>query len=411
MNDFTSTITATFGTASLETKAVSGTSSPEPWFIELLGGNPTASKVRVNAHTAMRCPSVKRAVDLISGTLGVLPVRVLKRDDLGGQAPATDHPAFRMVHRRANPWTAAGELRKLLTRDALLHGDGFAAVVRVAGKPQDLIHLPPGTVSVELDELTREPVYKITVDGVVEALSWRDVLHVMAPSLDGVTGASAVSLGREAIGLALTLEAHAGRLFANGARPGGVIRLPKSLGDDAAARMKSSWQAAFSGEGSGGTAVLEEDADFKTITLSSVDAQFLELRQHQVREVANVFGLPSVLLNDIASATYKNAESLGQAFRDETILPWVVAWEAALERALLNENELDTHAITFDTDALDRADLAAKSEALAKRRAAGVVTANEERRTLNLPAHTGGDELGSPYTTANAAKPETPADV
>lgn len=406
------TITASFGTAALDTKAAtSGTANPEAWFTDLLGGTVTASKVRVNASSAMRVPAVKRAVDLIGSTLATLPVRVLKRAGEGGQVPATDHPAFPIVHRRANAWTSAGKFRELLTRDALLHGDGYAAVIRVGGKPRELIHLPPGTVTVELHELTREPVYKVTVAGAVEVLSWRDVLHVMAPSLDGITGANPVHLGREAIGLAITLEAHAARLFGNGARPGGVISVPGDLGDKGAPKLKNSWQSTFGGEGSGGTAVLEGGAQFKAITLNSTDAQFLELRQHQVREIANVFGVPSTMLNDLANATLNNAEALGQAFRDETILPWVLSWEAALERALLTDEELDTYTIAFDTDALDRADLAAKSEALAKRRAAGVVTANEERRALNLPDHDEGNVLGSPYTTANAGKPEAPSNA
>lgn len=399
----------------LERKAApvvtSGTAAPEGWFLELLGARTTSAGVNVSPASAMSVPAVKRAVDLIGSTIGVLPAKVFKVTSGDERTPATDHPAYGIVYRKSNAWTSARKFRETLTRDALLHGDGFAAVMRIDGKPVELIHLPPGTVTVELDERTREPVYSVTNAGSTDLVSWRDVLHVMAPTLDGYTGASPVRLGREAIGLSVTLETHAARLFANGARPGGVIRLPKAVGDDAAKRMKASWQSAFGGEGSGGTAVLEEDADFKTITLTSVDAQFLELRQHQVREIANVFGIPATMLNDLSTATYSNAEALGQAYRDETILPWVSAWEAAYERVLLTDEEEGTHLIALDTDALDRADLSAKSEAMAKRRAAGATTANEERRHLNLPAKPEGDVLGSPYTTANAAPSETPANV
>ena len=387
----------------------SGTSLPEDWFLELVGARITSAGVRVGAGSAMMVPAVKRAVDLIGSTIGTLPVRVFTVSSDETRAAAPNHPAFPLVFRTANPWTDARKFRETLTRDALLHGNGFAYVVRLNGKPSELIHLPPGTVTVELDELTREPLFRATLNGEARVLTWRDVLHVAAPSLDGVQGASPVRLGREAIGLSLTLEAHAARLFGNGARPGGILSFKDKLGEAVAARMKRSWQTAFGGDNSGGVAVLEEGATFSPVMLTSVDAQFLELRQHQVREIANVYGVPATMLNDLSSATYSNAEALGQAFRDETIMPWVVAWEAALERVLLNEDELATHAIVFDLDALDRADLAAKADAIAKRRAAGITTANEERRTLNLPPHARGDELGSPYTTANTAKPEPQA--
>ncbi len=407
-------ITATFGGSPLEAKAapVSGTAFPESWFLDLLGGAPTASKVRVNAQTAMRCPPVARAVNLIANTLSVLPCQILAASE-AGETPATDHPARSILARRANPWMSANAFRAQLTRDMLLHGDGYALVVRVAGRPVELHRLAPGIVTVELDEFTGEPLYRATIKGAVVPLDWRDVVHVMAPSLDGVTGASPVHLGRESIGLALTLEAHAARLFGNGACPSGLISVPGELGHPAVQRLKDSWQSTFSGAGSGGTAVLEAGATFSPITLSAVDAQFLELRQHQVREIANAFGVPATMLNDLSSATFSNAESLGQAFRDETILPVVHVWESALERALFTDEDFDTYRIKFDTDALDRADLAAKSEAAAKRRAAGLTTANEERAFLNLPARPDGDELGSPFTTANAGQPakQEPANV
>lgn len=387
---------------------VSGTASPAAWFIEALGGSATASKVRVSPQTAMRCASVKRAVDLIGSTVGNLPVRLYKLGASEERQPANDHPAARIVRGWANVFTPARKFRENLTRDALLHGDGFAAVTRnSAGKPIDLTHLPPGSVAVEADPVTREPVYTVTLDGGAVVMHWRDVLHVMAPSLDGITGASAVHLGREPIGLALTLEAHAARLFGNGARPGGILSSDKAVPDDARARMKRNWNEAFNGEGSGSTAITEHGVTYKPITLSAVDAEFNATRRHQVREIANVFGIPATLLGDLDSATFSNAEALGQAFRDETILPWVSAWEDAYARALLTEEERDTHLFAFDLDALDRADLSAKAEATAKRRAAGITTANEERRTLNLPAIPGeGDVLGSPYTTPGTGKTE-----
>ncbi|WP_410824330.1 phage portal protein [Methylobacterium oryzisoli] len=392
--------------APFERKAapVSGVSAPEPWFMEALGIHATASKVVVSPSTAMRVPAVARAVNLIAGTIGILPARVFKVAADEARTPATEHPAFGLVHRFANPFTSARELRQILTRDALLHGDGFAAVVRDgSGRPRELVHLPPGTCTADVDLVSREPFYRVSLTSGSDVLSWRDVLHLKAPSLDGIRGASPTSLGREAIGLALVLEAYAARLFGNGARPGGIISVPGKLGDTAGPRMKASWQAAFSGEGTGGTAVLEEGATFSPVALTSVDAEFMAQRRHQVREVANVFGLPSTMLGDTENQTYSNVEGLAQSFRDETLLPWIAAWEDAYARVLLDESELSTHAVAFDLEALDRADLAAKAEAIAKRRAAGITTANEERRSLNLPAHANGNELGSPFTTANEA--------
>ncbi|MEN3239036.1 phage portal protein [Methylobacterium ajmalii] len=392
--------------APLERKAapVSGLSSPEPWFAELLGARSSSARVTVSSTSAMRVPAVKRAVDLISSTVANLPVSVMTKAEGGSTTPAPDHPATALVSDFANPWTPAPALREILMRDALTRGDGYALVVRDGeGNPAELHHLPAGSCAVELDELTREPFYRVSQTGGSAVHSWRDVLHVAAPSLDGVRGASPVSLGREAIGLALVLELHAAKLFGNGARPGGVMSFPKALGDSAAGRMREAFQRFYGADGFGQVFVAEEGGSYHPVTLTSTDAQFLELRQHQVREIASIFGVPATMLNDLSAATFSNAEALGQAFRDETILPWVTTWEGALRRVLLTEEERRTHTIRFDLDSLDRADLSAKADAIAKRRAAGVSTANEERRALNLPSHPQGEELGSPFTTSNQA--------
>lgn len=404
-------ITASYGNASLETKAAtSGTSSPEPWFLDLLGGSQTASKVRVGPTTAMRVPAVSRAVNLIAGVFGHLPCRVLKIED-SGEAPAPDHPAFVIVNRRANPFTGAGQFRAQLVRDMLLHGNGYAFANRVGGKLRELTHLPAGSVTVEVDEATREPHYNVTVDGAVRTYHWSEIVHLSAPSLDGVSGKSPVHLGREAIGLAIVLERHAGRLFSNAARPGGIIMIPQGVGKDGRDRMRESWQRNHGGDSNGGTAILEGGADFKSIAFSSIDAEFNITRRQQTREIANVFNLPSTLLNDLDNGTYSNVEGLAQSFRDETLLPIIHALEFALERALLDEEETPAFRIAFDLEALDRADLSARAEAMAKRRAAAVTSANEERERLGLPAHEQGNNLTSPYTTPGVAKPEaTPAE-
>jgi len=178
----------------VETKAAviaSGTSAPEDWFLDLVGARITSAGVRVGPTSAMAVPAVKRAVDLIGSTVGILPVRVFSVSADEARTPVPDHPAFPLVYRTANPWTSARKFRETLTRDALLHGNGYAYVVRVGGQPRELIHLPPGTVTVELDELTREPFYRATVGAEARVLTWRDVLHVPAPSLDGVQGPGA----------------------------------------------------------------------------------------------------------------------------------------------------------------------------------------------------------------------------
>lgn len=113
---------------------------------EIFPSPQAASGVSVNAATALRVPAVLHAIRLISETIGSLPCK-LYREEGDSKEVAKDQPAYRLVHSRANEWTGAGQLRVDLTIDALLHGAGFAEVVRFGdGRPFELHRLAPGTL-------------------------------------------------------------------------------------------------------------------------------------------------------------------------------------------------------------------------------------------------------------------------
>ena len=118
-------------------------------------------------------------------------------------------------------------------------------------------------------------------NGTKRTYPWQDILHV--PSLGGL---APIKQAREAIGLCMAMEKHAGRLFGNGARPGGVLKVKGKLTDPVYERLKKSWGSGHSGENSGRTAILEDGADFQALTFNSVDLQFQELRGFQVIEIA-----------------------------------------------------------------------------------------------------------------------------
>ncbi len=102
---------------------------------------------------------------------------------------------------------------------------------RVRGEARELIRVPPETVTIDRDLGSFEPRYRITLaDGQTRPYRVADVIHLRGlPTADGLRGRGLTTDAREAIGLALLLEKHAAKLFANGARPGGVLKAPGKL--------------------------------------------------------------------------------------------------------------------------------------------------------------------------------------
>jgi HK97 family phage portal protein len=375
---------------------------PDAFTLEIFGRRLTISSQDVNPATAMSVPAVKAAVELISTTVGTLPAKIFERGAEGGKTVASAHPAYGLVHDDVNDWTSAGQLRALLTADALLHGNGYAYAVRVGGRVRELIRLDPRAVTVEVDDATGEPRYRVAEGSTQRLYAMADVLHVAAPfSHNGITGVSVIEHAREAIGLALVLERHAARLFGNGARPSGVLSVAGRLTTEAAQRLAAAWKGSHAGDSAGGTAVLEDGATFLPITFNSVDAQFAEMRTFQIVEVARAFRVPPSMLYEMGRATWSNAETANREFLQHSLLPWLRAWEAAYRRLLLSPEERTAFSVEFVVDDLLRADTAQRATAYSQFRAAGVMTANEVRALENLPPLPGGDVLANPYTSSS----------
>ncbi|WP_311028209.1 phage portal protein [Mesorhizobium koreense] len=340
----------------------------------------------------MKVPAVRLAVTLISEMVGALPCKVY---DAATKEAAKDHPTYRLIHDEPNSFTGAEEFRAALTRDALLTGYGYAFVNRVDGRPIELLRLDPNAVTTQYDTATGEPFFTVPAKGGgTITYTHDDIMRIRAPG-----GCSPIVHGREAIALALVMEQWASKLFGNGARPSGLLMSEKALGDDAKAKIAASWNAKFGPGGSGGTAVLDEKMDWRAITLNSTDAQFIESRRFQIGEIARLFGVPVTMLQDLSAGIKSNVEEQNLQFLTDTLAPWLSIWSRAYGRALFSPSERGRFYCEFTTDALLVADTAARATAYGQYRSMGVMTANEVRAGLNLPAHPDGDTLENPYTT------------
>lgn len=361
--------------------------------LTLFGAFPTASGVSIGPGNAMRVPAVACAVGLISETIGAIPVKLYDR---ASKTTQTDHPAYRLVHDEANEWTSAAELRRDLTLDALLHGAGHAQVIRLTdGTPYELHRLEPGRVQRD-QETDGEPFYRVSTDTGPARLSYRDVLRV-----ESIGGVAPITLGREAIALALSFETHIGGLFANGGRPSGVIKAKKILDVEAKKKLAASWFNTHSGTRAGGTAVLDEEMDYLPLSTTLADAQFAENRLEQIREIARVFRVPPTMLFELSRGTWSNTEQMFLQFLQVTLKPWLTDWAWAYARCLLTPEERRESYFQAVTDDLLTTDTAARATAYSQYRSMGALTANEVRAGMNLPPMQGGNELSNPFTTTS----------
>ncbi|WP_275788595.1 phage portal protein [Pararhizobium gei] len=369
-------------------------SAPDAVMEALWTGSATGA-VAISGASALRVPAVAAAVRVISEAAATLDIRIMERAEDGTQTEDKNHPVGILLRGDANSWTSGFELIRDLAADALTRDwGGLAWVNRIGGDIREVIRYMPSAMSVAYDPQTGEPTYRL--DGRV--IDGRNVIHVRGPF-----DRSPLTLAAEAIGVAKEMERHAGNLFKNAARPGGVIETPKPLGDAAVKSMLRSWKLSQEGSANAGkTPILWDGTTFKQMSLNSVDSQFLELRTFQILEIARAFRVPPSMLFELDRATWSNSEQMGFEFLTYTLEPWLRALESALTRALLSREDRLRYRIMFDRDDLTRADLTARATAISSLISAKVINPNEGRSWLDLAPYAGGETFSNPHINTDA---------
>lgn len=377
--------------------------SPDAELLALFGAAvPTAAGVSVGPGSALTVPAVACAVRAISEAVATLDVKVMRREG-ATEVEVPDHPVAGLLRDRVNDWTPGFEFMRDLVAAALIYDNGgLAWVNRVGGRPVELIAYDTSHLTAQRHE-DGTGAYRCFLNG--RELLAADVIHLRSPF-----GRSPLTLARESVGLALTLDAHAARLFGNGARPSGVLALKGRATPESVRRIRESWNLAHGGGKSGGTAIVDEDASYTALTFSSVDSQFQEMRAFEVLQIARAFRVPPQMLYDLERATWSNSEQMGREFLTYTLEPWLRALEGTLRIALFSAEEYSTHRIHFERDDLTRADLGARATAYSSLIASRVVNPNEVREWEGLPSYEGGDAFANPNTGANQAGASAPQD-
>lgn len=351
-------------------------------------GTQTESGATVTVKSAMKNTTVIRCVSLISFSIGMLPLHLKRKD---GKGNATDHPLFRLLHRRPNPWQTSFEFRSLMEQRALQHGGAFARKIYSGNKLLYLIPMDPArTTPRQRNDWSLE--YRFDRgQGEPLILPQREVFHLRyGLSEDGINGISLVKQAAEAIGLALQAEKAAARLFRNGLIVGGALTHKGNLSQEAYDRLKESMNEDSGADGAHKWKILEEGMELKPSSQSNKDSQAIENRKHQVEEVARPFGVPRPLLAMDDTSWGSGIDVLGQLFVRYSLNPWFEAWQQAIERDLLTEAEADEFEAKFNPGALLRGSMKDQAEFFAKALGSGGhqpwMEWQEVRDVMDLPA-------------------------
>lgn len=270
----------------------------------------------------------------------------------------------------------------------LLAGNAYVEAVALDGRVRELHVLRPDRMKVVPGADGWADAYDYAVGGrTVRFLQEAGgavppILHLaLFNPLDDHYGTPPLEAAQTALDLHNAAGAWNKALLDNAARPSGALVYggAGNLSDEQFDRLKEELESNFSGAANAGRPLLLEGGlDWRPLSLSPKDMDFLEAKNAAAREIALAFGVPPMLLGIPGDATYANYTEANRVFWRQAVLPMARRIGEGLANWLapaFGEAALD---LVPDLDAIEA--LSDEREALWARVGAAGFLSDEEKR-------------------------------
>jgi HK97 family phage portal protein len=352
----------------------------------------TSASEPVTVETALSVPAISGAVNFLSRTLASLPVDVYQVDAEGKKEPVGGD-LVGLLNEAVNSETSSFDWRKYSFDQTFTGGRQFSFIDRNAmGRVIAIWPLDPLLVTVErFSGVTR---YKYRENSRSVTYEAGDVID-LAFSLksDNLTHRSPIQSNAEVVSMAIAATKFGGAHFRGGGvppfaikgnfqAPGAMERAAEDLEQAVRRAARENRQAL----------VLPAGLDIVPIGQDAQKAQLIETQRFLVEQIARIYGLPPVFLQDLTHGTFSNTEQQDLHLVKHCLRAWVKQWEDQINLKLFGWRNRRVF-VKMNMDGLLRGDFKTRMDGYAQGVQHGLLTPNEGRALEGRPRVDGGDQL------------------
>ncbi len=277
-----------------------------------------------------------RAIDMVSTAASSIRFELYSINSKGVRKEEKSHQILQIL-KKPNPNCATGDFFQALYNYYQISGNAFIQAVGAKDLPPSELHLlRPDRISIiagkgALPEGYRYIVGNQTKDFPVDKITGRSrILHIRKFNpLNDWYGLSSVEAAAYSIDQHNQSGAWNQSLLQNGARPSGALVVRGDVGGgvlsaDQYSRVKQQIDEQFSGPANAGRPLLLEGGlDWKEMSMTPKDMDFVEAKHSSSRDIALAFGVPPQLLGIPGDNTYSNLQEARLALWEQTVVPLV----------------------------------------------------------------------------------------
>ncbi len=186
----------------------------------------------------------------------------------------------------------------------------------------------------------------------------------------------------------MAIQTNQTNFFNNQSMPSGILTAPGAISKDSADRVKTLWDANYSGDNAGKIAVVGDGLKYEAMGFTSVELQMIDQLKWTAEVACSVFHVPGYKVGVGAVPANSNVQALNLEYYSQALQRLIEDAELSMDEGLGLSAELGTE---FDTDNLLRMDTLTLIDVLNK--AAGIMKVDEQRKRLNLGKIEGGNTV------------------
>lgn len=348
------------------------------------------------AEQAMSLPTVYRCVDILSGTVAMMPLKLKRRASGELFKVFEDSPLADMLSGMANDQQTFFDLMGAVVAQRLLKGNAYLLPHWRAGEVYALTLLEPDAVFYD----RKERVYRVNDynNGVVGNYKPSQIVHIKNRSLDGgYTGVSTIQYAARTLSLSATADSQTLDGLSSGNTQRGIVtgaNVVQGLGAVQDSFMENVANR-LSHDFSSGKAIVEVPGtvEFKPLSITPADAQLLETRKFSPYDICRFFGVhpDMVFVSGGNTSTYKNNSTSQLSFYQQTLAPILRQISTEMSCKLIPASLRRKYKLEYDLDDVFVSDLKSRSEYYAKAIGSGILTPNEVRIKEGREPIAGGD--------------------
>lgn len=322
----------------------------------------------ITKDMALSLPVVSKAVNKISNTFAIVPFVLYKETVEDGKRKIEKmdaDPRVRLINDDTGDTLDGFQFKKAICEDYLMGKGGYAYLKRKGNSIVSIHYVDEEQMSFLSNNNPIDKAYNICVAG------WQyrpyHFLKLLRNTKNGYDGKGVTEEISKAIESAYAALVYTLKVTKTGGAKKGFLKSEKKIAEEAQTKLKAAWKALYSDD-TENVVILNNGIDFKEASATPLEMQLNAIKQSLNNDINAAFGIET---DDILFLKY-------------TMNPIITAFEKALNRDALLEDEKGVYYWAADMEELFKVTLKERYEAYKIAKETGWLGLNEIRNKENL---------------------------